>query len=315
MLNAVLQKSGSVFHVIHALAVRAAAHHREFAACYLAQQVIHVAAVLLAEYHRGADNHGAVLRSACKPPAVHAFRKVLGASVIVKVCNRAAFVRAGGRKAVHSDGARKHYCADAERGAGITHMARAFHVHFVIERFGRYIVPVFRSKVDDGIASADRVNQCLHGLDTLPPDSAAHRSVPDNGFLITVPDLETAAEIANRKAPEHLELAMNPGPARDKLAASLRNYGSLFTGHRSAEVLGDYAAGLNHTLPTAGAAAFTGGLSVRHFLKTVTTLRAGETPDADLSGWEASARAAETLAEAEGLTGHRTAAALRLRSR
>lgn len=151
--------------------------------------------------------------------------------------------------------------------------------------------------------------------DTLPPDSAAHRSVPNNGFLITVPDLETAAEIANRKAPEHLELAMNPGPARDKLAASLRNYGSLFTGHRSAEVLGDYAAGLNHTLPTAGAAAFTGGLSVRHFLKTVTTLRAGETPDADLSGWEASARAAETLAEAEGLTGHRTAAALRLRSR
>ena len=138
--------------------------------------------------------------------------------------------------------------------------------------------------------------------DTLPPDSA---SVPDNGFLITVPDLETAAEIANRKAPEHLELAMNPGPARDKLAASLRNYGSLFTGHRSAEVLGDYAAGLNHTLPTAGAAAFTGGLSVRHFLKTVTTLRAGETPDADLSGWEASARAAETLAEAEGLTGQR----------
>lgn len=85
---------------------------------------------------------------------------------------------------------------------------------------------------------------------------------------------------------------MNPGPARDKLAASLRNYGSLFTGHRSAEVLGDYAAGLNHTLPTAGAAAFTGGLSVRHFLKTVTTLRAGETPDADLSGWEASACAA-----------------------
>lgn len=145
----------------------------------------------------------------------------------------------------------------------------------------------------------------------LPADSAARQSLPANGFIIIAENLERAAEIADKKAPEHLELAMNPGKERDKLTAGLRNYGSLFIGHKSAEVLGDYAAGLNHTLPTAGAAAFTGGLSVRHFMKTVTTLRCGEKPDDDLRGWKESIAAAETLAVSEGLTGHSLAAGLR----
>ena len=92
----------------------------------------------------------------------------------------------------------------------------------------------------------------------------------------------------------------------------MRNYGSLFVGHRSAEVLGDYAAGLNHTLPTSGSAAFTGGLSVRHFLKTTTTLRTAEGSEpANLSGWKASVDAAEKIALAEGLTGHALAARCR----
>ncbi len=150
--------------------------------------------------------------------------------------------------------------------------------------------------------------------EALPPQSAARTSIPENGFIITVKDMETAAAIADKKAPEHLELAMKPGAERDRLAASLKNYGSLFIGHRTAEVLGDYAAGINHTLPTAGAAAFTGGLSVRHFIKTVTTLRCTETPGADISGWKASAKAAETMARAEGLAAHEIAAALRLNS-
>jgi len=116
--------------------------------------------------------------------------------------------------------------------------------------------------------------------------------------------------IANRKAPEHLELALDSGKDRDFLEGAARNYGSLFIGHRSAEVLGDYAAGLNHTLPTSGSASFTGGLSVRHFLKTVTTLRTKDS--GDFSGWTASIKAAEELANAEGLTGHALAARCRL---
>jgi histidinol dehydrogenase len=148
-------------------------------------------------------------------------------------------------------------------------------------------------------------------VESLPPEAVARKSFASNGFIVLVDSLDDAPLIANRKAPEHLELALDAGEKRDALERSVRNYGSLFIGHRSAEVLGDYAAGLNHTLPTSGSALFTGGLSVRHFLKTVTTLRTAESPNADLSGWTASVDAAERLANAEGLTGHALAARCR----
>ncbi len=148
-------------------------------------------------------------------------------------------------------------------------------------------------------------------VDALDEGAAARASFARYGCIILVKNLDEAAEIANRKAPEHLELALASGVALNNLEKKVHNYGSLFVGHLSAEVLGDYAAGLNHTLPTAGSASFTGGLSVRHFLKTVTTLRTNEA--GDLSGWEASTRAAERLALAEGLTGHALAARYRLR--
>lgn len=140
----------------------------------------------------------------------------------------------------------------------------------------------------------------------LPPQAAARASLAKS-FAIIVPDLDAAVIIANRKAPEHLELALDPGPERDRLAAGVRNFGSLFIGHGAAEVLGDYAAGLNHTLPTIGTARFTGGLSVRHFLKTVTTLRTAEG-----TGVDASLLAAERMAVAEGLEAHASAARCRI---
>ena len=158
-------------------------------------------------------------------------------------------------------------------------------------------------------AVADAIDRLMDGM--ISPESAARVSIPENGYIVVVDGMEAAAALANKKAPEHLELAMEPGPARDALAASLRNYGSLFIGHRSAEVLGDYAAGINHTLPTAGAAAFAGGLSVRHFIKTVTSLRCAESAGADLSGWRASLEAARAMARAEGLEAHEAAARLR----
>jgi len=148
-------------------------------------------------------------------------------------------------------------------------------------------------------------------VDSLPEGAAARSSFSRYGCVIVVKNLDEAADIANRKSPEHLELALASGVALNNLEKKVHNFGSLFVGHLSAEVLGDYAAGLNHTLPTAGSASFTGGLSVRHFLKTVTTLRTNEA--GDLSGWEASTRAAERLALAEGLTGHALAARYRLR--
>ena len=145
-------------------------------------------------------------------------------------------------------------------------------------------------------------------LETLTTKETARKSVDTFGKIILVENLEQAAEVANRKAPEHLELALNEGKERTKLEKLVHNYGSLFIGHYSAEVLGDYAAGLNHTLPTSGSARFTGGLSVRMFLKTVTTLRAEEKK----SGTLRSSAAAGYLGDAEGLAGHARAARIRM---
>ncbi|MBQ9539551.1 MAG: histidinol dehydrogenase [Treponema sp.] len=144
----------------------------------------------------------------------------------------------------------------------------------------------------------------------LPTQQTARTSVQDFGRIIITKDLDEAAMIANRKAPEHLELAMSEGTERDRIASTVHNYGSLFIGHSAAEVFGDYAAGLNHTLPTSGSARFTGGLSVRMFLKTVTTLRV----DSGGSGAAQSARAAKCLGEAEGLAAHAQSANLRLKA-
>lgn len=145
-------------------------------------------------------------------------------------------------------------------------------------------------------------------LETLPTKETARASIDNFGKIIITDSLEQAAEIANRKAPEHLELAMDEGEERTRIEGLCRNYGSLFIGHGAAEVFGDYAAGLNHTLPTSGSARFTGGLSVRVFLKTVTTLRTQE----GKSGCVKSAQAAGCLGDAEGLAAHARAARLRL---
>lgn len=145
-------------------------------------------------------------------------------------------------------------------------------------------------------------------LELLPTKEIAKKSIEAFGRIIITDSVEQALELANKKAPEHLELAMEEGALRDKVQSQARNFGSLFIGHGSAEVFGDYAAGLNHTLPTSGSARFTGGLSVRVFLKTVTTLRT--IPGSE--GYKQSATAAGYLGDAEGLAAHAKAARLRL---
>jgi len=144
---------------------------------------------------------------------------------------------------------------------------------------------------------ADRLLQALERrLATLPTAATARASLDAGGLVIICPSREEAARIANIIAPEHLEIQV-PDPAA--WTPLLRNYGSLFSGEAAAEVLGDYAAGINHTLPTSGSARFTGGLSVRHFLKTATTLRCAPGP-----GYAAALGAAERIALAEGLAAH-----------
>lgn len=142
----------------------------------------------------------------------------------------------------------------------------------------------------------------------LPTEKTARASIDSFGRIIICSSLDEAAEIANRKAPEHLELAMEEGKERDAIQNKVHNFGSLFIGHYSAEVFGDYAAGLNHTLPTSTSARYTGGLSVRVFLKTVTTLRTEKNSD----GMKKSAAAAVALGNAEGLSAHAAAAKIRI---
>ncbi|MDP7244845.1 MAG: histidinol dehydrogenase [Flavobacteriales bacterium] len=125
-----------------------------------------------------------------------------------------------------------------------------------------------------------------------------------NGRIVIAGGLDTAVNIANRRAPEHLEIQVkNP----ERIIRKLCNYGSLFIGENTAEVFGDYCSGTNHVLPTNGAARYTGGLSVKDFVKFVTFQKfTGKIPKAMI-------QVASGLAEIEGLDAHKNAADIRLR--
>jgi phosphoribosyl-ATP pyrophosphohydrolase/phosphoribosyl-AMP cyclohydrolase/histidinol dehydrogenase len=140
-------------------------------------------------------------------------------------------------------------------------------------------------------AEIDRQLANLDTRDTAAPALA-------NGFICVVRSLEEAAQVASAMAPEHLEL-LTERPR--EVAAMVRHAGAVFLGSRSAEVMGDYGAGPNHTLPTAGAARFEAGLSVMHFLRLRTWLELDRTDDQLL---EDTVR----LARIEGLSGHAAAA-------
>lgn len=155
---------------------------------------------------------------------------------------------------------------------------------------------------------AEKVQQELaKQLVQLQSNDTAQKSLTANGLIIITQSPEEAMDIANKKAPEHLELALEDTDQRMRLVEQARNYGSLFIGHETAEVFGDYCAGLNHTLPTSGSARFTGGLSVRHFLKTVTTLRT-----LSLEHIQKTARHSSVLGFKEGLEAHAKAALIRI---
>ncbi|MDR3020140.1 MAG: histidinol dehydrogenase [Treponema sp.] len=140
-------------------------------------------------------------------------------------------------------------------------------------------------------------------ITSLPTAETARASLQNGGLIVVYESREEAIRIANIIAPEHLELQTADD---DSWIPHLKNYGSLFIGALAAEALGDYSAGVNHTLPTLGNARFTGGLSVRHFLKTVTTLRC-----APGEGFEQARQAAEIIARAEGLEAHARSAVIR----
>jgi histidinol dehydrogenase len=101
-------------------------------------------------------------------------------------------------------------------------------------------------------------------LPEMPRRKVIAASLKNRGALILTRDLEEACAVANRIAPEHLELAVQDP---EKLVSRLKSVGAIFLGQWSSEALGDYCAGPNHVLPTAGTARFSSPLGVYDFQK------------------------------------------------
>lgn len=132
-------------------------------------------------------------------------------------------------------------------------------------------------------------------LEALPRRAIAGASWAQNGAVIVVRDLDEAAALSNRVAPEHLEI-LTADP--EALAAKCLHAGAIFLGAFTPEAIGDYVGGPNHVLPTARSARFSSGLNVLDFMKRTTMARM--TPEA----LKAIGPAAERLAASEGLQAH-----------
>ena len=156
---------------------------------------------------------------------------------------------------------------------------------------------------DDG-AFAERVERAVTDhLKTLPRAEIAGASWRDFGGIIVVKTLTDALPLIDRIAPEHLELAIENAEA---FADKVRNAGAIFLGRHTPEAIGDYVAGPNHVLPTAGSARFSSGLGVVDFLKRTSLVRCGADALAAIGP------SAVTLAKAEGLGAHVLSVAIRL---
>jgi histidinol dehydrogenase len=146
------------------------------------------------------------------------------------------------------------------------------------------------------LAAAVQVSCRLRSLG----NPVARESLRRNGVILLAANAEEVSQITNLLAPEHLTVDS---------AADLdwvQNAGSVFVGRWSAQPMGDYISGPNHTLPTGGMARVRGGLSVNDFVKLITVQEYGK------EGMRALGHHAALLAEAEGLTGHAEAIRLRL---
>lgn len=190
------------------------------------------------------------------------------------------------------------------------------------------IMTIADETADPGVVACDLLGQAEHGptspailattsedlatatiaevdrwLESWPTADVAAVAWRDYGTVILCDDDEEMVEVSDRIAPEHLQV-QTADP--DWFVDRLRNYGSLFIGTDATVSFSDKAIGTNHTLPTMGAARYTGGLWVGKFLKTVTTQRCTAEGNAQV------AEAAAVVADAELMYGHAISARLRL---
>jgi len=159
--------------------------------------------------------------------------------------------------------------------------------------------------ISSDAAFMEKVAQAIARLlPTMERRDVIAASLARRGALITVRSLDEAIALVDRIAPEHLELSL-----RDPLpvARRIRHAGAIFLGAYTAEVLGDYCAGPNHVLPTAGTARFSSPLGVYDFQKRTSLIMCSE------KGADALARTASVLARGEGLTAHARSAEYRIK--
>ncbi len=132
-------------------------------------------------------------------------------------------------------------------------------------------------------------------IERLSRKEISEQSIRDFGYIMVVPDIETAIGLANRLAPEHLELIVKDPFAR---LGKIKNAGAVFLGSYTPEPVGDYVAGPNHVLPTAGTAKFSSALSVENFTKKTSIINYSE------NAFKKEADDIIVLAETEGLDAH-----------
>jgi histidinol dehydrogenase len=139
-------------------------------------------------------------------------------------------------------------------------------------------------------------------LARAPRAGIARTSLERNGLIVLVPSMREAIEVANRRAPEHLEIVAE---GAERVATGIRHAGAIFLGDDTPEPVGDYLAGPSHVLPTAGTARYASPLGVYDFVKRTSVIRYTRARLAD------DAEAIIALAEAEGLSGHAEAVRVR----
>lgn len=149
----------------------------------------------------------------------------------------------------------------------------------------------------------DLIPEITLQLNKLPRREMAQHSL-EKSYLIYVPNLEDAVNITNLYAPEHLIIQTR---SAGMVSEQVTNAGSVFVGSWTPESAGDYASGTNHTLPTLGNAANTGGVTVKTFMKTMTTQTITE------DGLRKLGPRVITMAEAEELKAHGEAVRIRLK--
>jgi histidinol dehydrogenase len=135
------------------------------------------------------------------------------------------------------------------------------------------------------------------------PNQSTAREALTQSFAVHCDSLEQCIALSDNLAPEHLEIQTRNSAEVAKLC---KNYGGLFVGEHAAEVLGDYGAGPNHTLPTGGTSRYTGGLSVFNFLRIRTWMRVD-----NAAASQGMVQDSIVMARLEGLEGHARAAEAR----